>query len=73
MGGGGPANSPSLPSGAHRPENLAKKDARNTGRAWGQLREEDRKAITQFLNKNFPERYRHLLKQYYKELSKGDK
>ncbi len=34
--------------------------------------EKERKQITQFLEKHFPERYKHLLKQYYKELSKGN-
>lgn len=56
-----------------RPPQLAEREARDTGRAWGQLQEKDRKEITQFLDRNFPERYRHLLQQYYSELSKGNK
>ena len=72
MGRSGPATSPSLPSGPVRPENLSR-TAKRVGKAWGMMGEKERKLITQFLEKNFPDRYKHLLKQYYKELSKGSK
>lgn len=61
-----------MPSGPTRPEHLAKRDAQQTGRAWGQLGERERKQISQFLEKNFPDRYSQLLQQYYKELSQGE-
>lgn len=62
-----PANDAGLPELGHRDPKLSRmpKNPR-FGRSWGQLRPKERKEIEALIEKNFPERYRKLLEQYYK-------
>ncbi len=42
------------------------------GEVWGQMKPQDRAKILQFLQENFPSRYRQLVEQYYRELAKEE-
>jgi len=67
-----PLDRSQLPSGGAKAENL-KRSPREAGESWGRLKEKDREKVLQMLKKRFPTRYRELLEQYFKSLSKGKK
>ncbi|MDP6959808.1 MAG: hypothetical protein QF645_13465, partial [Planctomycetota bacterium] len=69
---GGPANRATLPEGKVAPPNLST-SRRNFGAHWTRLQESERKEILQLLRENFPERYKHLIEQYFKDTSGSDR
>lgn len=40
------------------------------GQAWGAMKPAERERIIQLLKDRFPDRYRRLVEQYYRELAK---
>jgi uncharacterized membrane protein YgcG len=66
---GSGANRSTAPGGQSREGELRKTRAR-PGESWGRMPPKERDQILQTLQKQFPSRYRDLLEQYYRQLSK---
>ncbi|MEK6644056.1 MAG: hypothetical protein AABZ08_09115 [Planctomycetota bacterium] len=66
---GGGAKQSNLPGGAEKDAILRQTRAK-PGDTWGKMPPKEREQILQSIQKQFPSRYRDLLEQYYRELSK---
>lgn len=66
---GGGAKQSSLPGGSDKDAVLRQTRAR-PGDTWGKMPPKEREQVLQSIQKQFPSRYRDLLEQYYRELSK---
>ncbi|MBI5764473.1 MAG: hypothetical protein HZA51_13210 [Planctomycetes bacterium] len=66
---GGGAKQSALPGGSDKDAVLRQTRAR-PGDTWGKMPPKEREQVLQSIQKQFPSRYRELLEQYYRELSK---
>jgi tetratricopeptide (TPR) repeat protein len=69
---GAPAERSTLPEGPTENGPLRRSPVARPGEMWGRMPAQQREKILQSLRKNFPERYRELVEQYYKQLGKQD-
>lgn len=61
-----------LPPGQGRVGDLRHSSRARPGEQWGQMRPEEREQVLQSLRQNYPSRYRQLVEQYYRQLSRED-
>jgi TolA-binding protein len=61
-----------LPPGQGRVGDLHTSGRARPGEQWGRMRPEERERVLQALRQNYPSRYRQLVEQYYKQLSKEE-
>lgn len=61
-----------LPPGQGRVGDLRQSSRARPGEQWGQMRPEEREQVLQSLRQNYPSRYRQLVEQYYRQLSRED-
>jgi TolA-binding protein len=66
-----PAKESAVSPGASRVGDLRPKPKPKPGDAWGQMRDKEREEVLQALKDKFPDRYKELLEQYYKQLAEG--
>lgn len=66
------ADRSTAPPGQGRVGDLHASSRARPGEQWGQMRPEERERVLQSLRQNYPSRYRQLVEQYYKQLSKED-
>ncbi len=69
---GAPAQRSSLPEGRLENGPTRRSPVARPGEMWGRMPAQQREKILQTLRKNFPERYRELVEQYYRQLGKQD-
>lgn len=67
-----PADRSTAPEGRAEMGPTHRAPAARPGETWGQLPAQRREKILQSLRKNFPQRYRELVEQYYRQLGKQD-
>lgn len=67
-----PAERSTLPDGRAENGPTHHSPTARPGEMWGQMPARQREQILQSLRKNFPERYRELVEQYYKQLGKQE-
>lgn len=60
------------PPGQGRVGDLHSSGRARPGEQWGKMRPEERERVLQALRQNYPSRYRQLVEQYYKQLSKEE-
>jgi hypothetical protein len=60
------------PPGEGRIGDLHSSSRARPGEQWGKMRPEERERVLQALRQNYPSRYRQLVEQYYKQLSKEE-
>ena len=65
-----PAGQSALPQGKATQAQLHGAPRAAPGEVWGSMKPQQRARILQVLQENFPNRYRQLVEQYYKELSR---
>ncbi len=65
-----PAGESALPQGKATQGQLHSAPRAAPGEVWGSMRPQQRARILQVLQENFPNRYRQLVEQYYKELAR---
>ncbi len=69
---GAPAQRSTLPEGRMDNGPTHRTPVARPGEMWGRMPAQQREKILQTLRKNFPERYRELVEQYYRQLGKQD-
>lgn len=67
-----PADRSTLPEGTMPDGTLRRSPVARPGDMWGQMPAGQREKILQTLRRSFPQRYRELVEQYYKQLGKQD-
>ncbi|MCH8912916.1 MAG: hypothetical protein IIA33_05040, partial [Planctomycetes bacterium] len=65
-----PASQSALPQGKATQGQLHSAPRAAPGEVWGSMKPQQRARILQVLQENFPNRYRQLVEQYYKELAR---
>lgn len=60
------------PGGQGRVGELHNSGRARPGEQWGKMRPEERERVLQALRQNYPSRYRQLVEQYYRQLSKEE-